>query len=194
MKPGVSRLNPYAASYVPLSKREAAGKTEVPGLTTKSSHAGDQTIWFGPAEHTTQKKQHEKTSDYDLSVLKSHTFHVAYGSSSQNPDDLTEKQTVNEDYDILEFLQASFPGVSDESLNDVYKANKCDLEATIDMLNHLEFDTFEYSENLPDTLDIGDVSELGSLAECASVKLKNVAGEASASSSGTPASNSVVLT
>lgn len=43
----------------------------------------------------------------------------------------------------------------------------------------LQFDTVESSEYLPDTLDIGDVSEYGS-----SSKLKNVVGEASASSSG----------
>ena len=43
--------------------------------------------------------------------------------------------------------------------------------------------TVESSESLPDTLDIGDVSEFGSSADCASLKLKAVKGEASAASS-----------
>lgn len=44
--------------------------------------------------------------------------------------------------------------------------------------------TVESSETLPDSLDIGDVSEYGSSATCVGLKLKNMAGETSASSSG----------
>lgn len=58
----------------------------------------------------------------------------------------------------------------------------------------LQFDSFESPENLPDTLDIGDVSESGSSAECSSVKLKSVVGEASASSLGSAAPESVSVT
>lgn len=48
----------------------------------------------------------------------------------------------------------------------------------------LQFDAVESSENLPDSLDIGDVPEYGASSESASLKLKNVVGEASSSSSG----------
>lgn len=58
----------------------------------------------------------------------------------------------------------------------------------------MQFDTFESPENLPDTLDIGDISESGSSAECSSVKLKNVVGDANASSSGSATSESVTVT
>ncbi|KAF2304528.1 hypothetical protein GH714_032979 [Hevea brasiliensis] len=174
MKPGVSTLNPNAASYIPLSKREAAENIEVPGVTTKVCQSGNETVWNGPAEHTTQGRQHKQASSTpQTSALKSHYAHGFYGSSSQSLYDLTDKQMMDEEFDMdLEYLQMTFPGISDESLNDVYMANKGDLEATIDMLNQLEFDSFESTENLPDTLDIGDVSESGSSAECSSVKLK----------------------
>ncbi|XP_050218369.1 polyadenylate-binding protein-interacting protein 6-like [Mercurialis annua] len=155
MKKGVSMLNPYAASYIPLSKRE----------------------------ERTQKQVEKSSSDSGVS-----------GSSSQHPNGLTGKLAINEEFDILEFLKTSFPRMSDESLNEVYQASKGDLDATVDMLSHLEFDDFESPENLPDTLDIGDVSELGSVAECSSVKQKNVVGEASASLSGSPASVPVNVT
>ncbi|KAF2286912.1 hypothetical protein GH714_035282 [Hevea brasiliensis] len=196
MKPGVSTLNPYAASYIPLSKREAAEEIEVPGVTTKVSHIGNQTVLNAPAEHTTQNRQHSQSSSIpQVSILKSHPAHGVYDSSSQNLNDLTDKQMMDEEFDVdLEYLGMTFPGISDESLNDVYMANMGDLEATIDMLNQLEFDTFESPENLPDTLDIGDVSEFGSSAECSFVKLKNVVGDASTSSSCSAASESVTVT
>ncbi|KDP32281.1 hypothetical protein JCGZ_13206 [Jatropha curcas] len=196
MKQGVSTLNPYAASYIPLSKREASEKIEFPGVTAKVSQGGNQTVWYGSAEHATLNRQHDQASSIpQISVLKSHSAHGFSGSSSQNPNEMTEKQMMDEEFDMdLEYLQMTFPGISDESLNDVYMANQGDLEATIDMLKELEFDPFEFPENLPDTLDIGDVSESGSPAECSSVKLKNVVGEASASSSGSSTSESVTVT
>lgn len=195
MKPGVSTLNPYAASYIPLSKRETVEKIEVPGVTTKVYQSGNQSVWYEPAEHTTQNRQHDQSSSIpQVPMLKGHSAHGFSGSSSQILNEITEKQMMDEEFDMdLEYLQMTFPGISDESLNDVYMANKGDLEATIDMLTQLEY-PFESPENLPDTLDIGDVSESGSSAECSSVKLKNVVGEASASSSGSAASESVTVT
>ena len=38
----------------------------------------------------------------------------------------------------LAYLQMMFPGISCESLSDVYFVSKGDLEATLDMLNHFE--------------------------------------------------------
>ncbi|KAL5783204.1 hypothetical protein ACOSP7_008233 [Xanthoceras sorbifolium] len=185
MKSGVSSLNPYAASYVPLSKREAYSRTE---HTAKDFKSGNETVWYGHPVNVTQNQHQSKVSLNTVSQgaekfpipeapsMKSHPVHGSYGSSSS-------KQTADEEFDMdMEYLQMSFPGLSDQSLTDVYLANKGDLEATIDMLTQLEFDT-ESSENLPDTLDIGDVSESGASSECASLKLKNVVPEVSASSS-----------
>lgn len=38
----------------------------------------------------------------------------------------------------LAYLAMTFPGVSEQSLADVYYANGCDMETSIDMLKHLE--------------------------------------------------------
>ncbi|WCJ42464.1 CTC-interacting domain 6 [Euphorbia peplus] len=195
MKTGISTLNPYAASYVPLFKREVAEKGDVSGAVIEVAHSSNQALCFGPAEHATQKRQHEKTSSVnEASVLKSHPSDGFYGSSSQNSFEMTDHQIMDDPFDMhLVYLQMQFPGISDESLNDVYIANKGDLEATVDMLHQLEFDPFESPENLPDSLDIGDVAESGSSAESV-VKSRNVVGEAGASSSGSSAADPVIIT
>ncbi|PRQ28136.1 hypothetical protein RchiOBHm_Chr6g0312751 [Rosa chinensis] len=186
MKPGVSSLNPYAAAYIPLSKREADDRTFV---TSKESSRTNDPLWFGAPQNMTHNQNHSKAylgSDSPATAallspkafaLNNYPAHGSYGSSSQNVNEVT----ANEEFDMdLEYLQMAFPGISDQSLADVYLANKGDLEATIDMLNQLEFYTVESSESLPDTLDIGDVSESG-LSPNSAWKLKNVAGEASGS-------------
>ncbi|KAJ0091122.1 hypothetical protein Patl1_12833 [Pistacia atlantica] len=187
MKPGVSSLNPYAAAYVPLSKRGGFDRTEP---TTNDSQTGNETAWYTQPAHVTQNQHQSKVSlasfahgakkgpSPEQSSVKNYPVHGSYGSSSS-------KQMMEEEYDMdMAYLQMSFPGLSDQSLDDVYNANKHDLEATIDMLTQLEFDAVESSENLPDSLDIGDVPDSGTLSESASFKLKNVVGEASSSSSG----------
>ncbi|XP_044472572.1 polyadenylate-binding protein-interacting protein 6-like [Mangifera indica] len=187
MKPGVSSLNPYAEAYVPLCKREAYDRTE---CTINDSKTGNETAWYTNPIHETQNQHQSKVSLASVapgdekgpipeqSSVKYHPIHDSYGSSSS-------KQMMDEENDMeMAYLQMTFPGLSDQSLADVYMANKCDLEATIDMLNQLEFDAVESSENLPDSLDIGDVPEYRASSESASLKLKNVVGEASSSSSG----------
>ncbi|KAF3450777.1 hypothetical protein FNV43_RR06866 [Rhamnella rubrinervis] len=189
MKPGVSSLNPYAAAYIPLSKREVDDRTY---LTAKNSKSINETNWLGnPDIHNQQHFQASLECDargmvkqlsQEAFTLKSHPAHGSYGASSQNVNEVAER-IVDEEFDMdLEYLQMHFPGISDQSLTDVYLANKGDLGATIDMLSQLEFYTVESSETLPDTLDIGDVSEIGSSAHYASLKMKNVPGAADASS------------
>ncbi|KAM1313170.1 polyadenylate-binding protein-interacting protein 5-like [Malus sylvestris] len=186
MKPGLSSLNPYAAAYIPISKRETDDRTFV---TTKDSSHSNESVWFGNPQNFTQNQHHSKAylqSDAPGTAtlqspksyaVKSYPAHDSYGSFSQNMNKVSE----NEDFDMdMEFLGLSFPGISDQSLSDVYLANRGDLDATIDMLNQLEFCVVESSEGLPDTLDIGDVSESG-LAGNSAWKPKNVAGEASGS-------------
>ena len=62
------------------------------------------------------------------------------------------------------------------------------------ILIHLEQQIYpgDTSENLPETLDIGDVSESGTSGECASLKLKKVAGEDTGS--GSSSSEAAVVT
>ncbi|CAI0414808.1 unnamed protein product [Linum tenue] len=124
MKPGNSSLNPYAASYIPVSRREVVEHTQSPGVVAKASQSGNQNVWYGPG-YAIENRHH-----YGNGV---------YGSLSQQQDGRTEKQIMDEVSDFeLEFLQMTFPGVSFESLMDVYAANNGDLENTIDMLNQLE--------------------------------------------------------
>ncbi|CAL0319185.1 unnamed protein product [Lupinus luteus] len=160
----MSSLNPYAASYVPLCKRESAGRSLV---TDKGS------------ENHASKKM---AGDFQT---KSQFASDSYGSWPQNPVQLTDNDFTDEDHiDLdIEYLKMSFPGVSEESLRDVYLLSRDDLDAAIDMLTQLEFDHgVESSGSLPETLDIGDVPEPILSADSASLKLKNVAVEASISS------------
>ncbi|KAL5576402.1 hypothetical protein UlMin_018101 [Ulmus minor] len=174
MKAGFSSLNPYAAAYIPLSKREAAPtqRTSIPG-----------NVWPGNSGETAQN-QYQRNASFGSGA---HITGERYGSSSQSVNELLQKQLLDEQFDMeLEYLKMTFPGLSDQSLADVYVANRGDLDATIDMLNQLEFHTVESSESLPDSLDIGDVSEpVASTTHCASSTLKYVAGEGSSGSSDT---------
>ncbi|KAI4337378.1 hypothetical protein L6164_015803 [Bauhinia variegata] len=193
MKPGVSSLNPYAASYVPLSKREAADRTYVAGNDFKS-HNGTalfQTPQFMD-QHVLDSNAYatRKLASPEVLHVKSQPASSSYSPSSQNVTEMTEKQMLDEESEMdLEYLRMTFPGISDQSLADVYMVNRCDLEAAIDMLSQLEFDGVESSRSLPETLDIGDVSESGSSGDSTSLKLKNVAVEASTSSSPVASAN-----
>ncbi|XP_039058634.1 polyadenylate-binding protein-interacting protein 6-like [Hibiscus syriacus] len=62
---------------------------------------------------------------------------------------------------------------------------------TAPIVQNSEMHAVESSESLPDTLDIGDVSESVSSATCNPLKLKNMAGKTSASSSGATKSAAV---
>jgi hypothetical protein len=174
MKPGVSTLNPYAASYIPLSARSTVDKIKVAAEDSKI--VGDSAL-FGSAENRNYGK-----SCMNANALGSETFSMPEVFATKNHHRVTydsygspvplEYPTVEDEFDMdLEFLCMQFPGLSVESLADVYMANNRDLDAAFDMLSQLE-----YNDNLPETLDIGDISESGSS------KLKNVVGEASTSS------------
>ncbi|KAK9273310.1 hypothetical protein L1049_018117 [Liquidambar formosana] len=189
MKSGISSLNPYAASYVPLSKREADDENKVFKSKPKDSRSGNETIWFESSFENTTHNQHRSKTSVDFNChdaeaipiskgfkMKFHHAHDSCGSSSQNRNEVSEKRILDEEFDMdLAYLQMTFPGLSDQSLTDVYVANNGDLEATVEMLSQLEDYNVESSENLPDTLDIGDVSESRSSSQSASLKLKEMA-------------------
>ncbi|CAH1424342.1 unnamed protein product [Lactuca virosa] len=164
MKARSSSLNPYATSYIPLSRR---------GPTTTHETKGYESTYVSPA-NTTQN--HGASESPDSLKLKNHSGFESYGSSSHSAE-VAGKQALDIDHDMnLAYLQMTFPGVSDESLSSVYMANRGDMEATVDMLNQLEMHSGDFSENLPDSLDIGDVSEAGSSSsEGGSQKMKKVA-------------------
>ena len=127
MKPGVSTLNPYAAAYIPLAKRDSQPE-EVPKsqLRHKAVLEGDSR---GTAAQLSQ----------DVFSMKSQSVHGSYSGSSQYESEMLEKQMMDLEFDmVMDYLQTAFPGLSKQSLADVYFANNGDIEATVDMLSQLE--------------------------------------------------------
>ncbi|XVE63565.1 hypothetical protein DITRI_Ditri07aG0030700 [Diplodiscus trichospermus] len=143
MKPGVSSLNPYAASYIPLAKREANDN-----VTAKDIKCGNENALFEPSSHLKHNPQYSNSSlDHVTHGIEKHQIPEAsapksdpsHGSLMQHLGEMTDKQIMDEEFDMdLEYLRMVFSGLSNESLLDVYLANNGDLEATIDMLNQLE--------------------------------------------------------
>lgn len=136
MKPRKSSLNPFAASYVPISKRPDA--IRVPG--PKGAMDYDGTVWFPTPQNTTNDVQFVNKSAHKLSPVKNQPASSSYYvSPPQSMVQLTDNQFMDEEVDIdLEYLRMTFPGISDQSLVDVYNVNSGDLDAAIDMLSQLE--------------------------------------------------------
>ncbi|KAL3633457.1 hypothetical protein CASFOL_022219 [Castilleja foliolosa] len=187
MKTGTSSLNPYAASYVPLFRR---GPTYVnnefrPG---QELNTGNETTWFGHQPNNSSPHQNVPLNYGQTSAEASNRKDTHAGeffaSSSQNH---AIPQRFDEEFDMdLAYLQMMFPGISDESLSDVYLASICDLDAAVDMLNQLDqIDLGDSVGKLPDTLDIGDVPESVSVSEPGSRNVKNLTAETGASTSST---------
>ncbi|OWM66614.1 polyadenylate-binding protein-interacting protein 5-like [Punica granatum] len=186
MKSRGSSLNPHAVSYIPLSKRVVDSNTGTPGGATRITECSinfaqghdERKAWLGSNVH--------ETVDFSIGGKYALQNHHAQGSSSQHPATLPDNLMADEMYDMnIEYLQMAFPGLSHQSLADVYIANKGDMEASLDMLHDLEFNQYESPENLPDTLDIGDVAETVPATKQGTLKLKNVAGEGADASSST---------
>nr|DAD44766.1 TPA_asm: hypothetical protein HUJ06_002996 [Nelumbo nucifera] len=148
----MSSLNPYAASYVPLSKREDADKNafEISSGSkivdtdawSKNSSEGQETEANQlPGEASLDFNVHgieELLNSMDL-TQKSHMDDNSHDSLSCNPSYATEKHNTYDDFEMdLAYLATMFPSLSDQSLVDVYSANAGDLEASVDMLHQLE--------------------------------------------------------
>ncbi|KAF8091006.1 hypothetical protein N665_0458s0010 [Sinapis alba] len=171
MKPGGSALNPHAAAYVPLSKREGGYSANKPAAAAATHHVQYQP--YG-ASHGYGDQRKGSFPGSQMYTMPKTTY---YSSENQMRDEDLEM-----DMDI-EFLLATFSDLSHESINDVYLANNGDLDATIEMLNQLEIYSTEAQEYLPDTLDIGDVPETTIKPSTSSApKQKIVSNEAGASS------------
>ncbi|KAI9073978.1 hypothetical protein K1719_025626 [Acacia pycnantha] len=189
MKQRGSSLNPYAASYTPVARREENGGTSV-AYNDYKSYEGP--VGFQTPQHTTQDQHSlhlnthasQKFSTSQSYHVKSQPKSSSSGLAVQGAVQMIDKQLLDEDSDMdLEYLRMTFPDISEQSLFDVYMVNGRDLDASIDMLSLLESDVVQSSESLPETLDIGDISESGNFADSASLKMKKAAYEASSSSS-----------
>lgn len=136
MKKGSPSLNPYAASYVPLFKRGAADLNQ--GFNSvQELNALPQ----GQHQHTSHSYAHSggviQTAEFPK--FQDHCVGEPFASTSQYPNESPEKSNLDEYFDMdLAYLQMTFPGISEESLSDVYLANRCDLDSAIDMLHQLE--------------------------------------------------------
>ncbi|KAL6331172.1 hypothetical protein AAG906_009600 [Vitis piasezkii] len=147
MKSGTSSLNPFAESYIPLSKREPKNEGKTSEITAeKSPKSSGETTWFdtrsqGPKE--TKQIYLQSDASFDLNIHGIEELLIGEDfmkKGHENPSNETEKYYTDEDSQMdLAYLGTLFPGISDQSLLDVYTANGGDLEASIDMLNQLEF-------------------------------------------------------
>ena len=130
MNSSTSTLNPNAASYVPLFKREVINedkysKTMLGKVAVSDSHL---------------------TVNDDK--LKGQQADAADGLSSEEFIERDNKY-MDEDSEMdLAYLQMMFPGVSDQSLADVYAVNLGDLDSAVDMLTDLEVNLFCLLEDL----------------------------------------------
>lgn len=144
MKQRGSSLNPYAACYIPVARREADGGTSV-AYNDYKSYEGP--VGFQTPQHPTQDQHIFHLSTHASQKLStSQAYHVksqpqssSSGSAVQGAVQMIDKQLLDEDSDMdLEYLRMTFPGISDQSLYDVYLVNGRDLDAAIDMLSLLE--------------------------------------------------------
>lgn len=141
MKPGSSSLNPYAAAYIPLSARGKNVNTEFPNMVN-DAESDKQILLSGQlSKLTLDHNDHgnEKLSMPEGLPLNSQQSYAPYSSSTQAPNLMGGDPTLHEEVEMeLEYLQMIYPGISVQFLNEAYFLQGCDLEATIEMLNHLE--------------------------------------------------------
>ncbi|KAK0571659.1 hypothetical protein LWI29_019602 [Acer saccharum] len=149
MKQGKSSLNPYAASYIPLHKREANGRNKVFELTTKDSlTSGDETTRSFSTTHGycgTEKYFPAGASDSDIYGIEGQLIAIeilleGHENLSGRTGELYRDKPSEKD---LDFLSGLFPDISEQSLTEVYAVNGGDLGASVDMLIQLEHDVHE---------------------------------------------------
>ncbi|XP_021758088.1 polyadenylate-binding protein-interacting protein 6-like [Chenopodium quinoa] len=152
MKSSTSSLNPNAASYVPISKRELNEHKDPKTLPNAVSVVGLPTK--------------------DDNKLKNAADGVSCEYSQE-----TDIKFMDEESEMdLAYLQMMFPGVSDQSVADVYYVNSGDLDSAVDMLTHLEA-----VDNIPDSLNIKHPEAPASSSEYSSAKGVIATGESSSS-------------
>ncbi|XP_047329694.1 polyadenylate-binding protein-interacting protein 5-like [Impatiens glandulifera] len=147
MKSGKSSsLNPYAEPYIPLSRRNEALK-EIDYNLMGNDDLKDVNL---------NHHQYQQTA----ALFDGSTSESSNRRRRRSAIDDDKETNMEEEFDMgLTYLEMIFPGISEESLAEVFLANKGDLEATVEMLRQLEMDIDDCCEYLPDSLDIGDVIE-----------------------------------
>ncbi|KAL2897695.1 Polyadenylate-binding protein-interacting protein 6 [Bienertia sinuspersici] len=159
MSSGTSTLNPYADSYVPISKREVNNEDKDSKTVPREAPAVSD---FHPTTVDDYKLKGQQVDASDVVVSSEHSHE-------------TESKFVDEESEMdLAYLQMVFPGVSDQSLADVYNFNRGDLESAMDMLTDLES-----GDNPSHSLGIEQPEEPVSSGESSSVNTVNVTGESS---------------
>ncbi|XP_073155821.1 polyadenylate-binding protein-interacting protein 5-like [Henckelia pumila] len=170
MKPQLSTLNPHASSYIPLSKRVVVDKGKDMNLHLELQN-DNEIVGLGHQPGNTHGQLRNVSSSYlpnasafqDGEKWKDHHAGEIYASSSYYQNEMPERSKYDEESIMdLAYIQVIFPGISEESIFEAYRANRCDLDATVEMLNHLEHHHVDFSKKLPETLDIGDVPESSS--------------------------------
>lgn len=162
MKPGMSSLNPYAAPFIPLSRRTDNGNIasttpEICNVDEATAHYTQVTesetrgtkINCGDSKIGDENPQQQFPNISILNINSSSiegpplwkdcNTHNYEDSMPYETNNRNESQSMIEDYELdLAYLAAAFPSISEQSLVDVYCANAGDLEASVDMLIQLE--------------------------------------------------------
>lgn len=174
MTPHRFSLNPFATSYIPLSRRE----TNRTFIAENSSNESIRANFPGYSEHNMHNPPYDNISPRlnmrhgemaPVAIASPVQNHPFQGSLPHHISEFTEMEIVDREFNKdVEFLRTIFPGLSEQSIADVFLANEGDMDATIEMLCQLENNDpldFECApECLPDTLDIGDSPESGFVA------------------------------
>lgn len=182
MRPGGSSLNPFAASYVPISKRAGTDVNSHYKSEQELNRGNGASVWFRNQSENLYLPgiQHQNVSKNEGAMLADDfpKWKDPHGgkyrtSTSQHVNEMPEKSNFDDDMDMA-YLQMTFPGISYESLHGVYLTNNCDLDAAVDMINQLEMHPIDSSNKLPDSLDIGDVPESDPMSYAAASSKKAV--------------------
>ncbi|XP_043687200.1 polyadenylate-binding protein-interacting protein 6-like isoform X2 [Telopea speciosissima] len=170
----------YLTYLSPNEGRKTGNGTAWSGSPSENQQVTEQTQIRGEASLAFNIHGIEELLNSEDGTQKGQSVYGSHDSWSQNPSGMTDIQRIHEESEMhLAYLGVIFPDISDQSLADVYSVNEGDLEASVDMLHQLEV-----YPDLPDSLDIGDVSEFECPAEGTSMRPNQTAsGEASGSSS-----------
>lgn len=154
MKSGTSLLNPYATPFIPFSRQRADNENVAP-ITSENSKIDHETVQckqvkedevkaagrtWGDSNSSYGNPQHQlPTNSYIEGPSNYGELYSLEDSMSHKRKDGTERRSSFADHELdLAYLTAEFPGLSEQSLVDVYCANAGDLEASVDMLIQLE--------------------------------------------------------
>lgn len=133
MNSTMSSLNPHAASYIPLNKKEEEANHETALFNSPSEgHNGTAQFYFEGGD---------ASSDFSIHDIEALVIDNGLEKSGlqQKISNQAEVQYIDEDSEIhLAYLSFMFPNISEHCLAHVHSANDDDLEASINMLYDLE--------------------------------------------------------